>query len=101
MWNVGNFEPSNSIRFSISFLACKKNLKRNDGDKMNENANTRVVVGMCGGVDSSVTALFLKEQGYVVIGIFLKKWDDTDENGFCNVNGDYNDVYIVADDIYI
>src|SRR5699024_8590357 len=101
MWGVGNFEPSNSIRFSIRFLACKKNLKRNDGDKMNENANTRVVVGMSGGVDSSVTALLLKEQGNDVIGIFMKNWDDTDENGFCTATEDYKDVIKVCNQLEI
>jgi len=68
---------------------------------MNENANTRVVVGMSGGVDSSVTALLLKEQGYDVIGIFMKNWDDTDENGFCTTTEDYKDVGLVADQIGI
>src|SRR5690625_1913399 len=101
MWGVGNFEPSNSIRFSIRFLACKKNLKRNDGDKMNENANTRVVVGMSGGVDSSVTALLLKKQGYDVIGVFMKNWDDKDEDGVCTATIDYEDVVKVSDQIGI
>ncbi|WP_461198778.1 tRNA 2-thiouridine(34) synthase MnmA [Enterococcus sp. N249-2] len=65
------------------------------------NANTRVVVGMSGGVDSSVTALLLKEQGYDVVGIFMKNWDDTDENGVCTATEDYKDVAKVAAQIGI
>lgn len=68
---------------------------------MKDNSQTRVVVGMSGGVDSSVTALLLKEQGYDVIGIFMKNWDDTDENGFCTATEDYNDVALVAEQIGI
>ncbi|WP_078552685.1 tRNA 2-thiouridine(34) synthase MnmA [Bacillus alkalicellulosilyticus] len=63
--------------------------------------NTRVVVGMSGGVDSSVTAYLLKEQGYDVIGIFMKNWDDTDENGFCTATEDYEDVIQVCNQIGI
>lgn len=63
--------------------------------------DTRVVVGMSGGVDSSVTALLLKEQGYDVIGIFMKNWDDTDENGFCTATEDYEDVIRVCNQIGI
>lgn len=61
----------------------------------------RVVVGMSGGVDSSVTALLLKEQGYEVIGIFMKNWDDTDEFGYCTATEDYKDVQAVAQQIGI
>lgn len=68
---------------------------------MVDNSKTRVVVGMSGGVDSSVTALLLKEQGYDVIGVFMKNWDDTDEFGVCTATEDYKDVAAVADQIGI
>jgi tRNA-uridine 2-sulfurtransferase len=63
--------------------------------------DTRVVVGMSGGVDSSVAALLLKNQGYDVVGIFMKNWDDTDENGVCTATEDYNDVIAVCNQIGI
>ncbi|MFD2116432.1 tRNA 2-thiouridine(34) synthase MnmA [Paenibacillus yanchengensis] len=66
-----------------------------------DNASTRVVVGMSGGVDSSVTALLLKEQGYDVIGIFMKNWDDTDEFGHCTAEADAEDVRRVCEQINI
>jgi tRNA-specific 2-thiouridylase len=61
----------------------------------------RVVVGMSGGVDSSVTALLLKRQGFDVIGMFMKNWDDTDENGVCTAELDAEDVRRVCDQIGI
>lgn len=66
---------------------------------MKDNSEIRVVVGMSGGVDSSVTALLLKEQGYDVVGVFMKNWDDTDENGVCTATEDYKDVAKVANQI--
>jgi len=64
-------------------------------------ASVRVVVGMSGGVDSSVTALLLKRQGYDVIGIFMKNWDDTDEFGVCTAEEDAEDVRRVCAQIGI
>ena len=61
----------------------------------------RVVVGMSGGVDSSVAALLLKEQGYDVIGVFMKNWEEKDENGVCTSESDWNDVRDVCDQIGI
>ncbi|MGL4820052.1 MAG: tRNA 2-thiouridine(34) synthase MnmA [Bacilli bacterium] len=63
---------------------------------MNPNSGKRVVVGMSGGVDSSVCALLLKQQGYYVVGIFMKNWDDTDEFGVCTATEDYKDVAAVC-----
>lgn len=67
----------------------------------NDKQNTRIVVGMSGGVDSSVTALLLKQQGYEVIGIFMKNWDDTDELGYCTAEADAEDVRRVCEQLDI
>ncbi|MBP1914411.1 tRNA 2-thiouridine(34) synthase MnmA [Lederbergia galactosidilytica] len=63
--------------------------------------DTRVIVGMSGGVDSSVAAMLLKEQGYDVIGVFMKNWDDTDEFGVCTATEDYEDVIRVCNQLDI
>ena len=60
-----------------------------------------VVVGMSGGVDSSVAALILKEQGYNVIGLFMNNWEEKDECGACTGEEDFADVRRVANKIGI
>ncbi|MBS1169579.1 MAG: mnmA [Burkholderiaceae bacterium] len=57
----------------------------------------RVVIGMSGGVDSSVSAWLLKEQGYEVIGLFMKNWEDDDDNDYCSARSDWIDAVSVAD----
>lgn len=59
-----------------------------------------IVVGLSGGVDSSVTALLLKEQGYNVIGMFMKNWDE-EIDGVCTSEKDFQDVVAVAKQIDI
>lgn len=61
----------------------------------------RVVVGLSGGVDSSVTALLLKEQGYEVVGLFMKNWEDDDTEEYCSSKQDLIDAVSVADRIGI
>ncbi|MBS3903998.1 MAG: tRNA 2-thiouridine(34) synthase MnmA [Simkania sp.] len=61
----------------------------------------KVVVGMSGGVDSSVTALLLKEQGYEVIGLYMKNWEDHDPFTACSSQEDFEDVAKVCDHIGI
>lgn len=61
----------------------------------------RIVVGMSGGVDSAVAALILKRQGYDVLGVFMKNWDEEDENGICIADEDYAFVRQVCDKIDI
>ena len=61
----------------------------------------RIVVGMSGGVDSAVAALLLKEQGYDVVGVFMKNWEEKDDEGICTAAADYEDVRRVCDAIGI
>ena len=60
-----------------------------------------VVVGLSGGVDSSVAALLLKRQGWKVIGLFMKNWEDDDTDEYCSSRQDLVDVMSVADRIGI
>ncbi|MDB5999545.1 MAG: mnmA [Rhizobacter sp.] len=57
----------------------------------------RVVVGLSGGVDSAVTAYLLKQQGHEVVGLFMKNWEDDDDNEYCSSNIDFIDAASVAD----
>lgn len=65
------------------------------------NEQNTIVVGMSGGVDSSVSALLLKQQGYRVIGLFMKNWEEEDENGHCTSADDYQDVRKVCEKLDI
>ena len=61
----------------------------------------RVVVGLSGGVDSAVSAHLLKAQGWDVVGIFMKNWEDDDDSEYCSSNEDFVDAAAVADVIGI
>ncbi|MEZ5524271.1 MAG: tRNA 2-thiouridine(34) synthase MnmA [Pseudomonadales bacterium] len=66
-----------------------------------DNSQIRVIVGMSGGVDSSVSALLLMEQGYQVEGLFMKNWDEDDGTEYCTAKEDLADAQSVCDKLGI
>jgi tRNA-uridine 2-sulfurtransferase len=79
--------PSNNAQPQDSARATKSHLK--------------VIVGMSGGVDSSVSAYLLKEQGYHVEGLFMKNWEEDDDTEYCSAAEDLHDAKAVADKLGI
>jgi len=57
----------------------------------------KVLVGMSGGVDSSIAAYLLKQQGYEVVGLFMKNWEELDDRGICRSTSDFEDASRVCD----
>jgi tRNA-specific 2-thiouridylase len=70
-------------------------------DQTQDNSQFKVVVGMSGGVDSSVSAYLLKEQGYQVEGLFMKNWEEDDNDEYCAAAEDLKDAQAVSDKLGI
>ena len=67
----------------------------------NQSTAKKVIVGMSGGVDSSVAALLLIEQGYLVEGLFMKNWEEDDTEEYCTAETDLADAQSVCDTLGI
>lgn len=66
-----------------------------------QTSSNKVIIGMSGGVDSSVAALLLLEQGYSVEGLFMKNWEEDDTDTFCSATQDVADAQSVCDKLGI
>ena len=62
---------------------------------------SRIIVGMSGGVDSSVSAFILQQQGYQVEGLFMKNWEEDDDTDYCTAAADLADAQAVCDKLGI
>ncbi|GAA0336419.1 tRNA 2-thiouridine(34) synthase MnmA [Morganella psychrotolerans] len=68
---------------------------------MSDNSQKKVIVGMSGGVDSSVSAWLLQQQGYQVTGLFMKNWEEDDDTEYCSAAADLADAQAVCDKLGI
>lgn len=70
-------------------------------EQIAENGKKHVIVGMSGGVDSSVSAYILQQQGYRVEGLFMKNWEEDDDTEYCSAATDLADAQEVCDKLGI
>ena len=70
-------------------------------EQLAENGKIKVIVGMSGGVDSSVSAFILQQQGYRVEGLFMKNWEEDDDTDYCTAAADLADAQAVCDKLGI
>ena len=70
-------------------------------EQLAENGTKKVICGMSGGVDSSVSAFILQQQGYQVEGLFMKNWEEDDDTDYCTAAADLADAQAVCDKLGI
>jgi tRNA-specific 2-thiouridylase len=90
------------VHFSASSLYSKSmTTSSQSSDDTRDNSQIKVVVGMSGGVDSSVSAYLLKQQGFQVEGLFMKNWEEDDNDEYCAAAEDLKDAQAVSDKLGI
>ena len=79
----------------------EKHFPKLSSEQLAENATKKVICGMSGGVDSSVSAFILQQQGYQVEGLFMKNWEEDDDTDYCTASADLADAQAVCDKLGI
>ena len=79
----------------------EKHFPKLSAEQLAQNATKKVICGMSGGVDSSVSAFILQQQGYQVEGLFMKNWEEDDDTDYCTAAADLADAQAVCDKIGI
>ena len=79
----------------------EKHFPKLSAEQLAQNATKKVICGMSGGVDSSVSAFILQQQGYQVEGLFMKNWEEDDDTDYCTAAADLADAQAVCDKLDI
>ena len=79
----------------------EKHFPKLSAEQLTQNARKKVICGMSGGVDSSVSAFILQQQGYQVEGLFMKNWEEDDDTDYCTAAADLVDAQAVCDKLGI
>ncbi|WP_314186966.1 tRNA 2-thiouridine(34) synthase MnmA [Aggregatibacter kilianii] len=79
----------------------EKHFPKLSAEQLAQNATKKVICGMSGGVDSSVSAFILQQQSYQVEGLFMKNWEEDDDTDYCTAAADLADAQAVCDKLGI